>query len=449
MIAATPTTVFIVDDEADVRSALRQALEIEGMTVLEFADGARALDRLVADDAGVVITDLRMPGLDGHGLFDRLARLDPDLPVVVISGHADIAAAVDLVRRGAYDFLSKPFDPDQLIATVRRALDKRALVLENRRLRAPLPNRNTGPLLGESPAIEKVRQMLNQLGQTEIDVLISGETGTGKTLVATSLHGRSPRAHKPLVTVDCRSLSIERQAESLLFGHMSGAFPGAQFPRTGQLLHADAATMFFDHVDGLPALLQARVQQVLEAGSVTPVGGTQANATRFRALSATTIDLEAMARDGRFLPSLFYRLSIYRLELPPLRARGDDAIVLFRAFLAQEAARLGREPPVVTPPVWRRLQDHDWPGNVRELRSFAASVALGLEERGPAPLPTPAGGSLKLATATFEALAIRAALDRHAGDVTATTAELDLPRKTFYDKLARHGINPAEYRHRR
>ncbi|UVO53117.1 sigma-54 dependent transcriptional regulator [Sphingomonas sp. SUN039] len=448
MTSVTPATIIVVDDEAEVRSALRQSFEIEGMTVLEFADGQGALDRLSAEFAGVVITDLRMPGLDGTGLFNRVARLDPDLPVIVISGHGDIATAVDLVRRGAYDYLSKPFDADHLTATVRRALDKRALVLENRRLREPQPEK-TSPLLGDSPQMEKVRHTLDQLVQADIDVLVSGESGTGKTLVAATLHGRSPRARKTMVTVDCRSLSTEQQAESLLFGHVSGAFAGAQFPRTGQLLQANAGTVFFDHVDGLPAFLQARLQQVLETGSVTPIGGNQPQSTQFRAISATASDVEAMSREGMFLPSLFYRLGIYRLDLPPLRARGDDVVTLFRAFLAEEAARLGREPPALSTPVWRRLHDHDWPGNVRELRSFAASFALGLEDRSAAPPATGAAGSLKQATAAFEATAIRTALERHKGDVVATTTELDLPRKTFYDKLVRHGIDPADYRSRR
>jgi len=444
-----PGIVLIVDDEADVRSALRQMLEIEGLMVLEFADAERALGRLTTDFTGVVVTDLRMPGLDGIALFNRIARLDPDLPVIVISGHGDIATAVDLVRRGAYDFLSKPFDADHLLATVRRALDKRTLVMENRRLREPRPEPGANAFLGESREIEKVRQILDQLALADIDVLISGESGTGKTLVASCLHKRSPRARKAMATVDCRALSAEAQAESLLFGHVSGAFSGAQFPRTGQLVQADAGTVFFDHVDGLSPFLQARLQQTLESGSVTPVGSNQSQATRFRSISATAADIETMSRDGKFLPSLLYRLGTYRLELPPLRACGDDAVILFRAFLVEEAMRLGRDPPMLSAPVWRRLHDHSWPGNVRELRSFAVSVALGLEEREPLAQPPPTGGSLKLATANFEAVAIRTALERHKGDVQATTTELALPRKTFYDKLARHGIDLAEFRTRR
>lgn len=448
MITTGSGLVAIVDDEAEVRRALRQLLEIEQFTALEFPNAEQALSGIGADFPGVVIADLRMPGLDGIGLFNRLARLDPELPVIMISGHGDIATAVDLVRRGAYDFLSKPFDADRLVATVRRALDKRALALENRALRQPRASGGAGVLLGESPEMEQLRHIVDQLVEADVDVLIAGESGTGKSLVAAMLHRRSPRSRKAMVTVDCRALPGE-QAESLLFGHASGAFPGAQFPRTGQLLLADAGTLFLDHVEGLPAPLQSRVQQALEQGAIVPVGGNQAQSTRFRTLSATSANLAALSSDGAFLPSLFFRLGAFRLVLPPLRERRDDVIVLFRVFLLEEAERLKCEPPALTPAVWRRLKDHDWPGNIRELRSFAANVALGLAEgtaAGTRGQPLFADGSLKSAVARFESEAICSALESHRGDVAMTIAELDLPRKTFYDKLARHGIDPATYR---
>jgi len=278
--------------------------------------------------------------------------------------------------------------------------------------------------------------------------MISGESGTGKSLVADILHRRSPRVRKPLVTIDCRALP-ETQAESLLFGHVSGAFPGAQFPRTGQLQHANAGTLFLDHVDGLPSALQRRMQQALEDGAATPVGGNQPQATRFRCLSATSADLDARAREDTFLASLYFKLGAFRITLPPLRERRDDVIFLFRTFLLEEAERLRREPPVLTATVWRRLKDHDWPGNVRELRSFAARAALGLAEDD-APVsgvaPRSDTGTLKDAVTRFEREAICLALERNRGDIGLTTSELGLPRKTFYDKLTKYGIEPSSYR---
>ncbi len=448
MTGAASTKVAIVDDEAEVRRALRELLELEQFAPLEFADAEQALQHINADFPGIVITDLRMPGIDGAGLFNRLARLDPELPVIVISGHGDIATAVDLVRLGAYDFLAKPFDTERLITTVRRALDKRALALENRALRQSRSASESGALLGESREIEQLRLTIDQLVQADIDVMITGESGTGKSLVADILHRRSPRVRKPMVTLDCRALP-ETQAESLLFGHVSGAFPGAQFPRTGQLQHANAGTLFLDHVDGLPATLQRRVQQALEDGSASPVGGNQPQATRFRCLSATSADLDAQSREGSFLASLYFKLGAFRIRLPPLRERRDDTVLLFREFLLEEAVRLKREPPALKPSVWSRLKDHDWPGNVRELRGFAASVALGLagdEQPIAANLHHARNESLKVAVARFEHETIRAALERNRGDIAATTAELGLPRKTFYDKLTRYGMDAADYR---
>lgn len=448
MTGATPTRVAIVDDEADLRRALRELLELEQFSPVEFANAEQALHQIDATFPGIVITDLRMPGIDGAGLFKRLARLDPELPVIVISGHGDIATAVDLVRHGAYDFLAKPFDAEQLIATVRRALDKRALALENRALRQSSPDRQSGALLGESREIEQLRLTIDQLVQADIDVMITGESGTGKSLVAEILHRRSPRARKPLVTLDCRALP-ETQAESLLFGHVSGSFPGAQFPRTGQLQHANDGTLFLDHVDGLPPALQRRVQQALEEGSVVPVGGNQPQSARFRCLSATSANLDTQSREDAFLASLYFKLCAFRIALPPLRDRREDVIFLFRSFLFEESERLKRDPPVLTPGVWSRLKDHDWPGNVRELRGFAASVALGLagDEQPNGINSNPAGSdTLKVAVARFEHEAIHAALARNRGDIAATTAELGLPRKTFYDKLAKHGIEPSAFR---
>jgi two-component system, NtrC family, C4-dicarboxylate transport response regulator DctD len=448
MTSGIVSTVAIVDDEADIRSALRQLLELEQLHPIEFADAESALTQIDATFPGIVVADLRMPGLDGSGLFNRLVRCDPELPVIMISGHGDIATAVDLVQRGAYDFLSKPFEPTALIATVRRALEKRALVLENRSLRAQPAASASGTMLGESPEIEQVRQTMRQLAQADIDVLITGESGVGKSLIASTLHRRSPRARKALITIDCDALPGE-QGESLLFGHVSGAFAGAQFPRSGQLLLADGGTLFLDHVDGLPPMLQARIQQTLEKRAVLPVGGNQTQASSFRTISATAADLDSMMEGGEFDRSLYFRLSAYTLKVPPLRARRGDVVILFRAFLAEAAAELKRDPPILSPSVWNRLQNYEWPGNVRELRNFAANVALGLGDSDVARRPVVQREdqpTLKEAIAAFEADIIRNMLDRNGGDIAATVEALQLPRKTFYDKLARHAINPNDYR---
>jgi len=448
MASGNATTIAIVDDEAGIRSALRQMLELEQLNPVEFADAESALAAIDSSFPGIVIADLRMPGLDGSGLFNRLLRCDPEIPVIMMSGHGDIATAVDLVQRGAYDFLSKPFDGVALVASVRRALEKRALVLENRSLREnPAPSAN-GAILGESPEIEQLRHTIAQLAQADIDVLITGESGVGKSLIAATLHRRSPRGRKAMVNVDCSALPGEL-AESQLFGHVSGAFAGAQFPRSGQLRLADSSTLFLDHVERLSHSLQARIQQALEDRAILPMGASQTHATSFRTISASDANLETMIADGQFDRSLYYRLAAYRFEIPPLRARRGDVVVLFRAFLTEAAKELERDPPMLSSSVWNRLQNYGWPGNVRELRSYAANVALGLGESEAARRPnisTEDQPGLKDAIAAFEADMVRATLDRNGGDIAATIAALKLPRKTFYDKLTRYAINPNDYR---
>lgn len=448
MTFADGMTIAIVDDEPDIRSALRQTLAIEQLHAIEFDNGESALAHIDANFQGVVISDLRMPGLDGVGLFNRLLQRDPELPVIMMSGHGDIETAVDLVRRGAYDFLSKPFNVDAMVATVRRAIEKRALVLENRSLREQTVLPSDGSIMGESPEIARLRDVVAQLAQADVDVLITGESGVGKNLIASALHRRSPRARKAMMTVDCDALPIVH-AESLLFGHVSGAYPGAQFPRTGQLVMADGSTLFLDRVEGLARGLQARLQHALEQGSVLPMGGNIPQTSSFRTISATSSDLVAQIAEGRFDRSLYFRLSGFELVVPPLRARRGDVVTLFRTFLLQASTALNRDQPILSSAVWRRLHDHDWPGNVRELRSFAANVAAGLGDPAQAAVTFRSEASafgLKDRVAAFEADTIRSALDRHGGDVAATIEELRLPRKTFYDKLSRFAIAPKDFR---
>ncbi len=439
--------IAIVDDEADMRAALRQVFEIENLQVIEFADGESALASIDASFGGIVISDLRMPGIDGSALFNRLRQIDPELPIIMMSGHGDVATAVDLVKRGAYDFLSKPFDGSALIAAVRRALEKRMLVMENRQLRNMPISRDKDTILGESPQIEQFRQMLEQLATADIDVLITGESGTGKSLTAEMLHRRSTRGRRAMINVDCGALQGD-QAESMLFGHISGAFAGAQFPRMGQILRADGNTLFLDHIDALSSELQTRLLQSLEDQSVLAMGANQSLPSNFRSISSTAADLDHQMEVNEFNRSLYFRLAGFRLELPPLRARTGDAQLLFRIFLAEASAELNRDPPLLSSAIWRKLNDHEWPGNIRELRSFAASVAIGLDI---APAPTTRvqsgdAGGLKDMVAAFEADLIRNILNKNNGDIADSIASLGLPRKTFYDKLARHGIDPNDYR---
>lgn len=438
--------VAFIDDEAEIRRATAQSLSLAGLEAITFDSGEAALAAIGGDFDGIVISDIRMPGIDGLELFRRLSERDPDLPVILISGHSDIATAVEAVQRGAYDFLAKPFQADRLIATAKRALEKRQLVLENRHLRAQAGALlEAGPLLGNSPAIDQLRRTIKQIAQLDLDVLIEGETGTGKSLIASMLHNLSQRRSRSMVTLDCGALP-DVLVESELFGHVSGAFAGAHHLRTGRIEQANRSTLFLDEIETMPASVQQKLQRALETRQITPLGGDVPRALDFRTVAASKVDLSARAQQGQFSASLFYRLNGVTLRVPPLRERRDDVRMLFMVFVSRAAARLKRADPVLTPAIWRRLKDHDWPGNVRELQHFAENAVLGLDNGGQQNLQTGAAIDLKSQMALYEAALIENALTVAQGDVRSVIAKLDLPRKTFYDKVKRLGIDLASFK---
>ncbi|UUR08296.1 sigma-54-dependent transcriptional regulator [Sphingomonas glaciei] len=435
----------MVDDDHDLRASLVQALQLDGLRVVDFPDGNAAARRITRDFPGMVITDLRMPGLDGTALFARLHDLDPDLPVVVITGHGDVHTAVDLMRRGAYDFLPKPFSTDQLLSTVRRALEKRALALENRTLRAGAGDGHGKELLGTSDIIARVRAALGQIAATDRHVLLLGETGTGKSRCAALLHGMSRRSEQPCITVDCGGLPA-RDLGVHLFGCVSGAVPGATLPRTGMLRRAGGGTVVLDRIERLPAELQPPILQLLDSDSATPVGGSPPLPIEARIIATADPALTSAVDEGRFSSALFHRLKGVTIELPPLRDRPEDVLPLFGAFVREAARNANVSVPDITHHFSARLRAHRWPGNVRELQSLADEVVLGLGGSPGSTLPQDKG--LREAVARFEADYIRSVLSEAGGDVEAARMQLDLPRKTLYDKMARHGLVPAEFRRR-
>lgn len=448
MTEATLPDVIFIDDEADIRRANCQSLELAGLTSLAFGSAEAALAAIQPDFAGVVVSDIRMPGGDGLELFRRLSERDPDLPVILISGHSDISTAVAAMQRGAYDFLSKPYAPDHLVSRVKKALEKRALVIENRRLRAQtLSGQRAWPLLGESPLIENLRRTIRQIADTDIDILIEGETGTGKNLIASMLHGASARKARAMVTVDCGALP-ETLIESELFGHVSGAFTGAYHPRTGRIFQANRSTLFLDAVETMSDTVQKKFQSALESRMVTPMGGNTARTVDTRVIASSKVDLAALVAQGKFAAPLFYSINGLTLRIPPLRERRGDVPLLFAAFISQLSEKRGREEPKLSPLIWRRLKSHDWPGNVRELQHFADHVVLGLESEGSGyQLPTQSRPrDLKSQMAEYETALIEDALTQANGDVRTVIAALDLPRKTFYDKVTRLGIDLSRFK---
>ncbi|WP_458724798.1 sigma-54-dependent transcriptional regulator [Pseudomonas brenneri] len=431
--------VIVVDDEASIRTAVEQWLSLSGFEVQLFSRAEDCLAHLPRDFPGVILSDVRMPGLSGLELLAEVQRRDADLPVILLTGHGDVPMAVEAMRDGAYDFLEKPFSPDALLAGLRRALDKRGLILENRRLHQQADHRAKleSSLLGVSRSLQTLRRQVLDLAALPVNVLIRGETGSGKELVARCLHDFGPRAKKPFVALNCAAIP-EQLFEAELFGHESGAFTGAQGKRIGKLEYADGGTLFLDEIESMPLAQQVKLLRVLQEQKLERLGSNQSIKVDLRIIAATKPDLLDEARAGRFREDLAYRLTVAQLRLPPLRERREDIPLLFEHFTQSAAERLGRDAAPLSGPQLGRLLSHDWPGNVRELANVAERQVLGLGE--PEPEGIEAGQSLAAQQGAFEAHCLKAALTRHKGDIKAVLAELQLPRRTFNEKMQRHGL---------
>jgi two-component system C4-dicarboxylate transport response regulator DctD len=441
--------VFLIDDDKDLLRATRQTLELAGFTVLAFSGAADALLALDAGFPAVVVSDIRMPQIDGQQLFDRIKTRDADLPVILVTGHGDIPMAVKAIKDGVYDFIAKPFAADRLVQSVRRAAEKRRLVLENRALReAAEQAQGDLPLIGQTPAMERLRSTLRQIADTDVDVLVTGETGSGKEVVASLLHRWSRRARGNFVALNCGALP-ETVIESELFGHEAGAFTGAQKKRIGRIEHSSGGTLFLDEIESMPASSQVQMLRVLEMREVTPLGTNEVRPVDLRVVAAAKVDLGDPNQRAGFREDLYYRLNVVTITIPPLRDRRDDIPLLFGHFTERAASRFKRPVPAATADLHRHLQRHGWPGNVRELSHFAERFVLGLEpgetagpneaSAGDADLPLPAR------IERYEADIIRETLARNDGDVRRTIESLGIPRKTFYDKLQRHGIVRGDF----
>ncbi|AHF84966.1 Fis family transcriptional regulator [Rhizobium leguminosarum bv. trifolii WSM1689] len=438
--------VALIDDDKDLRRATAQTLELAGFSVSAYDGAKAALADLPADFAGPVVTDIRMPEIDGLQLFATLQGRDVDLPVILMTGHGDIPMAVQAIQDGAYDFIAKPFAADRLVQSVRRASEKRRLVLENRMLRKAAEDAQENlPMIGQTPVMENLRKILRHIADTDVDVLVAGETGSGKEVVAQLLHQWSHRRKGNFVALNCGALP-ETVIESELFGHEAGAFTGAQKRRTGRIEHASGGTLFLDEIESMPAATQVKMLRVLEMREITPLGTNEVRPVDLRVVAAAKIDLGDPAVRGDFREDLYYRLNVVTISIPPLRERRDDIPLLFSHFAARAAERFRRDVPPLSPDVRRHLASHPWPGNVRELSHYAERVVLGVEGGGTAAVaPQPTDATLPERLERYEAEIIRDALSANDGDVRRTIEALGIPRKTFYDKLQRHGINRGGY----
>ncbi len=444
----TINQVAFIDDDDVLRDANVQTLQLAGFEVSAFASAETALAALSERFAGVVVSDIRMPHMDGRQLFRRLKDLDADLPVILITGHADVSEAVEAMHDGVYDFVAKPYAPERLVSSIRRAIEKRRLVLENRELRRlSVEAQGDWPLIGQTPVMERLRATLRQLANADVDVLLEGETGVGKELAARALHAWGRRRDREFIAVDCAALPAGA-LDSELFGHELGAFNGAVRQRTGRIQQADRGTLFLDEIETLALEAQGKFLRVLEEREVTPLGANTPRTLDLRVVAAAKSDLTDAVAAGTFREDLFHRLNVVRIRIPPLRERREDVPLLFAHFLTRACERLRVSTPAVDDRVRWRLLNDAWPGNARELNHYAQRVALGLAEDGPAsdarevaPLPQ--------RVATYEAHLIEEALSGCGGDVRTALERLQIPRKTFYDKIQRHGLDLDRFRSHR
>ncbi|MGC1552679.1 MAG: sigma-54 dependent transcriptional regulator [Bradyrhizobium sp.] len=444
--------VIFIDDNKDIRRATAQLLELGGFTARVFPSGEQALAELSGSFPGVIATDIRMPNMNGLQLFERIRAIDPELPVILITGHGDIDLAVTAMKEGAYDFITKPFAAGRLTDALRRGIEKRALVLENRTLHRAIARASgeDGAFLGDAPSILRLRETLRQIADADVDVLVEGETGSGKEVVAQLLHSWSRRCSKAFVAINCGALP-EHIIESELFGYEAGAFTGAKSRRIGRIEHASGGTLFLDEIESMPPSAQVKLLRVLETRQVEPLGTNRTRRLDLRVIAATKVDLADSARES-FRQDLYFRLNVVRLRIPPLRERREDIPLLFAHFLKRAAQQFGRPVPELSRATRDHLKYHAWPGNVRELLHFAQRIALGLEPEsltGESGVETesedPSDFGLVDRVNRFEASVIRAVLRKHDGNLRSVLEALQLPRKTFYDKLKRHGISRADY----
>ncbi|MBQ0770499.1 MAG: sigma-54-dependent Fis family transcriptional regulator [Sphingomonadales bacterium] len=441
MTGTNPPVMLIEDDDA-LREATAQALALEGFSVEEFAEAGSALRRFDEDFAGVVVTDVRLPGMDGIELFERLRERDSEVQAIFTTGHGDVAMAVEAMKSGAADFFTKPYPSGALIEAVRRAAEKRALVIENRRLREALRHNATTYLLGSSDQVHRLDRLVSEVARTDIDIRIIGENGVGKSFLAKRIHDLSGRHDRPFVAIDIGVWS-NGDAELLLFGRdrVEG------LSRSGLIERAQGGTLLLDDADAVPPGLQGRFRALLENRTFQALGAERPRAIDIRIIAVTRSGLGEREPTEEGGQSLVDRLGGVAISVPALRERREDVAIIFRYFVSQFENQLGVQAAPLSKEDWTYLQSHGWPGNLRELRDFARTFVLGLTR-----LTQPITGSgmespsLRELVLAFEKNILEDALRKTDGQIAAVQRMLSLKRKTLYDKLARHDLKPQDFR---
>ncbi len=445
-------SILIVDDERSVRDSLKMILEYERYEISFAEHGEAALRLLASAPVDLVLLDVKMAGMDGLEVLQKIREKNTELPVIMISGHGTIETAVEATKLGAFDFLPKPLDRDKLLVTVRNALNQAKLTAEYRRLRESVEGR--WQILGESPKIKEILSLIERVAPTDARVLITGENGTGKELVARAIHRTSKRAAGPFIEVNCAAIPAEL-IESELFGHEKGSFTGAMAQRIGKFEQANGGTLFLDEIGDMSLQAQAKVLRALEEGRIERVGGAKMIPVEVRVIAATNKKLEEEIRKGTFRDDLYHRLKVIPIHVPPLRERREDIPLLVRAFLEDVCTRNGMPRKEISEESMKKLSSFDWPGNVRELRntverlvilSPGTTIDLTLLEGGIGQAKSEfdsilqVGGTFQEFKERAEAAFIKRQLELHKWNISKTAEALDIQRSHLYTKMKRYGL---------
>jgi len=439
----TKANLLVVDDELIVRDSLDKWFREEGYDVTVADSAQDALTKMAARRFDLALVDIKMPGTDGVELQRRMHEIDPDMLVIIMTGYASVETAVAALKNGAYDYVSKPFDPDDIAHTVHNALSHRRAQEENARLRETVASVvRPQEIVGQSVAMIRVFEAIQTVGPTDATVLITGESGTGKELCARAIHAASPRHYNPLVVIHCGALT-ETLLESELFGHEKGAFTGAQYRKKGSFEVADGGTVFLDEIGDISLKTQTDLLRVLQEREITRVGSTHPIHVDFRCIAATNKNVQQLVDEGKFRPDLFYRLNVFQIELPPLRDRKGDIPILVEHFIRKFSASMNKKITRVSPAAMALLDRYQWPGNVRELenaieRAMVVAQEPEIREEDFAlrlPISEPAARKLE----DIEKAHILAVLQECKGNQTLAAEVLDIDRVTLHNKLKKYG----------
>lgn len=445
--------VLFIDDEIHIRLSAKQTLELAGFDVVCLDNAEDAIKQIEQGWPGIVISDIKMPRMDGLSFMETALGIDKDIPIVLITGHGDVTMAVQAMRDGAYDFIEKPFPSELLIDAASRAMEKLSLARENRELRHRLKNHGglASSILGKSKPIESLRNLIANIADTGTDVLIIGETGTGKELVAQCLHESSTRHNAHFVAVNCGAMP-DAIFESELFGHEPGAFPGSMHRRIGKIEYSTGGTLFLDEIESLPLSLQVKLLRVLQERSIERLGSNEVIPLNLRIVAASKVDLLKEVENGNFREDLYYRLNVVMVPTPPLRDWKEDIPLLFKHFAMEAANRFNRPLPDLLPAQSQTLISHQWPGNVRELKNASERFIL---SEGQNPLNMTMDKTVQASSNDYQSLPekiesyeksiIMQALEKTNGNIKEALVILGVPRKTLSDKMRKHKIERSDF----